>query len=101
MAVFLERIDSAPVFAEELPEDFVFWLTVFIDSINQTIDSIENIFNGQNDGLIAPQKLSAEIATLSLTAPDGTMWYATDSAPPNLVIKINGALRQVSTVAFP
>lgn len=101
MAVFLDRIDSAPVFANELPEDFVFWVTVFIDSINQTIEKLEAILNGDNDGLIAPQKTSAEIATLAVDAPDGTIWYATDGTPPNLVIKINGALRQVTTTAFP
>lgn len=101
MAVFLNRIDSAPVFAGELPEDFVFWVTVFIDSINEDIELIEAIFNGSNDGLIAPQKTTAEITTLATGAADGTIWYATDSVPPNLVIKINGALRQVTTTAFP
>lgn len=101
MSIFLDRIDSAPVFAGELPDDFVFWLSVFIDSINQTIESIENQFNGIDDGLILPQKLTADIITLALTAPDGTMWYATDGTPPNVVVKINGALRQLTTTAFP
>lgn len=101
MAIFLDRIDSAPVFGKELPDDFVFWITVFIGSINQTIEEIESILNGNNDGIIAPQKTAAEIAALAVDAPDGAIWYSTDSAPPNLVIKINGALRQVSTVAFP
>ncbi|MBP6919295.1 MAG: hypothetical protein KBB94_10325 [Legionellaceae bacterium] len=100
MAIFLDRIDSAPVFGKELPDDFVFWITVFIDSINQTIEEIESILNGNNDGIIAPQKTAAEIAALAVDAPDGTIWYASDGTQ-NLVIKINGALRQVTTTAYP
>ena len=101
MSIFLDRIDSAPVFAGELPDDFVFWISVFIDSINQTIESIENIFNGDNDGLILPQKLTADIITLATTAPDGTMWYNIDHVPPVIVAKINGALVQLLTAPYP
>jgi hypothetical protein len=101
MDTFLDRINSAPVFADELPQDFVFWVSVLVDELNENFDTIEQSFSGINDGLVAPQKTSAEIATLAATSPDGTMWYSTDHVPPVLVIKINGALRQVTTTAFP
>ena len=41
------------------------------------------------------------ITTIAAFMPDGTQWYVTDGAPAAMVIKVGGALRRVSTTAFP
>lgn len=51
-----------------------------------------------NDGWTLPQHTQAEIIALAPDMPDGTLWYATDN---ELVVKINGALRKVTTTAYP
>lgn len=101
MAINLERIDSAPQIDVNNLDYFVFWLTVFVDSINETLTKIEDGLNISDNGISIPQFTTAEITAFSATASDGTMWYASDSIPPNVVIKINGALVQLTTAPFP
>jgi len=98
MSLFLERINAVPLFSDDFSDEFQSWLSILIDSVNTTLTMIENAFN---NGLSAPQYTSAQIATLSATAPDGTIWYATDASPPTLVFKMNGALYKPTVTAFP
>jgi hypothetical protein len=41
------------------------------------------------------------VTTLALAAPDGSMFYVTDHAPPVFAGKINGALVQFATNPYP
>jgi hypothetical protein len=99
--VFLDRINAAPIEADNFSFDFISWISTFVDTMNSILDDIQISLNSNDDGIIVPQFTTAEIITLSATADDGTLWYCTDSSPPNFVGKINGALRQFTTSAFP
>lgn len=101
MTVILERIDSAPPIEPNNLEYFIYWLGVFVDVLNEDLRLIEESLNAFESGIVIPSFTSAEITTLSATADNGTMWYATDAVPPNVVLKINGALVQLTTAPFP
>lgn len=76
--------------------------------LSQTL--IQNI--GVN-GFIIPSVTTAQLTTNVVVAPDGTLtslaslmpdgtiWYCTDSTPPEFVGKANGALVKFTTSAFP
>lgn len=60
--------------------------------------------NGLGDtGWTLPVVTQIELTSLAPTMPDGTIWYVHDTlgAYYELVIKINGALRKVTTTAYP
>ena len=41
------------------------------------------------------------ITTLALGMPDGTVWYVSDGAPADFVVKRSGVLRRLVTAAYP
>ena len=45
MTVFLDRIDSVPVVNSGLDSQFIQWLSVLVDSLNETLGDIEALFN--------------------------------------------------------
>jgi hypothetical protein len=95
--VFLDRIDSAPVSHDEFSFVFSSWFSVLVDTLNESFSTIENNFNN-----IQIQPLTtAQIVAASVTAPDGSIWYSSDHVPPVFVGKVNGALVQFTTAAFP
>lgn len=95
------RIDPAPVFSEDFSFDFENWLSQLESVINQFIYEIEDYVNGTGNGKQIDRLTQAEIVALGPNAENGTMWYCTDSVPPNIVVKINGSLRQITHAAFP
>lgn len=75
-------------------------------------DELNNILrNGLSDnGWTLPTVTQAELASIiALPAdqqmPDGTIWYVAQDAPlppyHEVVVKINGALRKITTAAYP
>ena len=101
MTIFLDRVDSVPLEDDEFSFSFNSWVSVLADTLNESLETIQNTLNGFSDGLIAPSKTAVEITALAGSAADGTIWYCTDHVPPCLVAKINGALVQLTTAAFP
>lgn len=98
MAVFLERMDSAPVQANEFSFEFSSWTANLIDSLNEFVQEVENLFNED----FGPQSYTtAEITAMAADARDGVIWYCSDHVPPCFVGKVNGALVQLLTAAFP
>lgn len=98
MTIFLDRIDSAPLYGDEFSFEFKSWISVLIDSQNQNIEEIEGLFNN----FVLQSFTQADIlAAFAAGSPDGSMWYCYNSTPPNVVVQINGALRQLTTTAFP
>jgi len=64
------------------------------DLLNQSFQ------NGLSDnGWTFPQITAANLVLIEPSMPDGTVWYETTN--DLLVIKINGALRKVTTTAYP
>lgn len=98
MSIFLERVNALPYLTNsKFDAEFNSWLSVFIDTMNETLLTIETQLNQTS----APPFTTAQIITMSSSAPNGTFWYATDATPPNVVIKINGSLVQLQTTPFP
>ena len=64
------------------------------DDMNQTLR------DGLSDnGWTLPQITAANLVLIEPDMPNGTMWYESDAH--EVVIKINGALRKVTTTPYP
>ena len=97
MSVFLDRIDSVSLAGDDFSFEFNSWLSVLIDTLNEMIRQVQ-------DRLNQPQLQAfsqADIIAAAPNFPDGSMWYCNDHAPPCFVGKVNGALVQFTTAAFP
>lgn len=78
------------------------------EELNQTLQqgvsdkgyTIPQVTNAQLtvDPFVLP---NGAVTTLALGMPDGTLWYVTNGAPADLVVKRSGVLRRVSTAAYP
>lgn len=97
MAIFLDRIDSAPLNSDEFSFEFTSWVAVLVDTMNETLEDVQ-------DRLNQPQLqpfTQAQIIAAAADAPDGSIWYCDDHVPPVFVGKVNGALVQFTTAVFP
>jgi len=102
MPIFLDRIDSAPLQDENFSFSFYSWVSILVDTLNESIDTIQNSFNL----LGAPAFTQAQILAMQADVPtplfDGIFLYCTDHLPdPVYVGRINGALVQFTTTPFP
>lgn len=52
-----------------------------------------------DNGWTFPQITAANLAIIAPKMPNGTAWYDTDNN--EIVFKVNGALRKVTTAAYP
>jgi hypothetical protein len=70
MALFLDRIDSAPIVSQDFDPQFLQWLWVLIDTLNEIINDIEEALNF----LTAPNLgLLNETVTLTSGSPTFTV----------------------------
>ncbi len=86
MAINLERTDSVVLEGNSFTREFFSWITTLVDSLNTTIEQIENYVNLP----YAPSFTTAQIATLSVNAPNGSWYYDTDTN--QLKAKVNGVV---------
>lgn len=95
MPIFLDRIDSAPVNSDELSFEFNSWFSVTVDTINESLTTIQARLNRpQLEGLT-----QAQIVADAVNAPDGSIWYSSDD---NVFVgKEGGALVQFTTTPYP
>lgn len=99
MSIFLDRIDSVPLEDDNFSQDYTSWVSVFVDTYNETIEDVQELFNNlQAQPLTQAELTDPDFIT---SAENGMMWYCTDSSPPNIVLKINNALVQLVTAPFP
>jgi hypothetical protein len=81
MTIFLDRIDAAPIVHKDFDAQFLQWLWVLVDVLNENINDIQNGFNL----LTAPSyALLNETVTLtsgdpSFTVVDGTIYNVGDA----------------------
>lgn len=90
MSIFLERVNAAPLSNSNFTFEFNSWVSILVDTLNETIATIQDEINRYDNGLYAPQFTTAQITTLALTAPNGTMWY--DTTTNQLKAKVNGVV---------
>lgn len=98
MAIFLDRIDAAPIANTKdspFPFEFIQWLSVLVDTLNELIIDVQDAFNVLN----ASPYTSVEIAALDPDLPDGVLLYDTDL---NVYVgKESGALVKFTTTPYP
>lgn len=76
-------------------------MQLYNDELNNTLR------NGLSDnGWTIPLVTQAELAEIAAFSgiyemPNGTMWVCSDVSPQQLVIKLDGTLRKVTTTPFP
>ena len=97
MAVFLDRIDAAPIANSEFDMQFLQWLWVLVDSLNENLSDIQTALNF----LTAVNYTAIDIAQLEDDGllGDGVLLY--DITANVYVGKQNGALVQFTTIAYP
>lgn len=97
MALFLDRIDSAPVINGDFDPQFLQWVWVLVDSLNENINDIQNAFNF----LTAMNYTAAEIAAFNGAGllGDGILVY--DTTNNVYVGKQSGVLVKFTTTAYP
>lgn len=103
--LILEFVDAVPLQGNEnaLTFELQRWLATLVDVLNSTIQALQNALNNNVlvSALVVPSYTTTEIMSLAVTAVNGSMWYCTDSSPPNIVLYLNGGLVQLTTAPFP
>lgn len=69
-------------------------MQMYHDQLNQALQN-----SLSDNGWTIPPITAANLATISSQMPDGTMWSESDAQ--EIVVKINGALRKITTTAYP
>ncbi len=102
-AIFLDRIDAAPLDNEQFSYVFNAWVSNTIDSLNEVIVDIQDEFNGVGIPYGPTRLTQAQIVNLNALnqLEDGVFIYCIDHIPPCYVGRISGALVQFTTAAFP
>lgn len=97
MTIFLDRIDSAPIINSNFDNQFLQWLWVLVDSLNENINDIQNAFNL----LIAQSYTASEISTMQTDGElsDGILLY--DTTNNVYVGRQNGSLIKFTTTSYP
>lgn len=84
--VFLDRIDSAPLADDDFSFSYNSWVSNLVDTLNESLNTIQNQINGISLGLVAPSLTTAEITALTMPSdldninlyrPNGTIWFNT------------------------
>lgn len=96
--LFLDRIDSAPIInSDKFDPQFLQWLWVLVDTLNEDISDIQNAFNL----LTAQSYTAAEIAALNVAGDlvNGILLYDTTN---NVYVGMqSGSLVKFTTTAYP
>lgn len=97
MTLFLDRIDSAPIINGDFDPQFLQWIWVLVDSLNENIFDIQNALNL----LTAMSYTAVEIAAMNVAGDlsNGVLLY--DTTNNVYVGKQNGALVKFTTTAYP
>jgi hypothetical protein len=97
MALFLDRIDSAPIVSQDFDPQFLQWLWVLIDTLNEIINDVEESFNF----LTAPNLTATQIAAMNTAGDFGNGILLYDTTNNVYVGMQNGALVKFTTAAYP
>lgn len=97
MALFLDRIDSAPIIGGDFDPQFLQWLWVLIDTLNEIFNDLENAINF----LTASNLTATQIAAGFTTGDYGNGILLYDTTNNVYVGMQNGALVKFTTTAYP
>jgi hypothetical protein len=98
MAVFLDRIDAAPIANNTFdPQFFLQWLWVLVDSLNENLNDIESAFNL----FMTNGYTQTEITTMNTAGQLGNGIILYDTTNNVYVGKQGGSLVKFTTTAYP
>ena len=97
MAFFLDRIDAAPIANSNFDAQFLQWLWVLVDTLNEDIGDIQNGFNF----LTATNYTAAEISAMEIAGKLGNGILIYDTTNNVYVGMQSSALVQFTTAAYP
>jgi hypothetical protein len=97
MALALDRIDSAPIIGGDFDPQFLQWLWVLIDTLNEIFADIEGAINF----LTAPNLTATQISTMFSAGDFGNGILLYDTTNNEYVGMQNGALVKFTTTAYP
>jgi hypothetical protein len=97
MALFLDRVDAAPIVNSDFDAQFLQWLWVLVDSLNENINDIQDSFNF----LTAPNYTAAEIVAMNVAGDLGNGIFLYDTTNNVYVGKQSGSLVKFTTAAYP
>ena len=85
MSLFLDRIDSAPIVDGDFDPQFLQWLWVLIDTLNETIGDIQNAFNylTANNLALLTETVTLTSGSPSFTVADGSLYHVGDNVIGN------------------
>lgn len=97
MALFLDRVDSAPIVSGDFDPQFLQWLWVLIDGLNEVINDIQNSFNFLSAANYTALQITTMFASDQLV--NGILLYDTTN---NVYVGMqNGSLVKFTTTAYP
>jgi hypothetical protein len=97
VAIFLDRIDSAPIINDDFDQQFLQWLWVLVDTLNEDIGDIQDLFNF----LTAPNLTAAQITAMNIAGDftNGILLYDTTN---NVYVGMqSGVLMKFTTTTYP
>lgn len=97
MGIFLDRIDAAPIANSKFDVQFLQWLWILVDALNENIGDIQNSFNLLTAQSYTDVQISAMESAGDLS--DGIILY--DSVNNVYVGRQNGVLVQFTTASYP
>tara|TARA_R110000868_G_C10972576_1_gene770477 strand:+ start:14055 stop:14348 length:294 start_codon:yes stop_codon:yes gene_type:complete len=97
MAIFLDRIDAAPIANSDFDPQFLQWLWVLVDNLNENLSDIQTALNF----LTAPNHTAVEIAAMNVAGQLGNGILLYDTTNNVYVGKQSGALVKFTTAAYP
>lgn len=97
MSIFLDRIDAAPIANSNFDVQFLQWLWILVEVLNENINDIQNSFNLLTAQSYTDTQISAMESAGDLS--DGVILY--DSVNNVYVGRQNGALVQFNTASYP
>lgn len=95
--IFLDRIDAAPIANSNFDTQFLQWLWVLVDSLNENITDIQNAFNI----LTSISYTAIQIAAMEGDGQLGNGVLLYDTTNNVYVGKQGGSLVQFTTASYP
>lgn len=97
MSVTLDRIDSAPIASSNFDHQFLQWIWVLVDSLNENIVAIEQAFNLLEASNFTQTQITDMQTAEQLT--DGILIY--DTTNNEYVGRQAGTLVKFTTTSYP
>ncbi len=97
MPMFLDRIDSAPIAESDFDAQFLQWICVLVDTLNENISDLQNAINF----LTSPNLTAVQIAAMNLAGQFGNGILLYDTTNNEYVGMQSGALVKFTTTAYP